>query len=304
MVKGKKKKGGETPDHVPEQSEEPLPPAREKSDEEFLEKYTGENSQAIWFRNIIRAQSKHVMQETIAQEIQKATSDIQLQLKQALDMIEDLKSENQKRKKQIERTEFMPHKKDEKIKELLVKIDKIEQGQNNSSIQIVGLPESEDDTKALIKLSKNKLGVNLKVTDIGQVTRLGKQQKTEKLRNVVVEFKNESARNEVYKQRKKLITCKDPKRNIYLNDKLTDHRQNMLYSARKLVKSHKIFAAWSQAGNVLVRKTENAKITQVHNHEDLRNIVHEETVSNRTSDSASSTLTHLSDYSFQYDSDI
>ncbi len=185
-----------------------------------------------------------------------------------------------------------------------MKIDKIEQGQNHSSIQIVGLPESEDDTKALVKLSKNKLGVKLKMSDIGQVTRLGKQQKTEKPRNVVVEFKSESTRNEIYKERKKLITCKDPRRNIYLNDKLTDHRQNMLYSARKLVKSRKIFAAWSQAGNVLVRKSENAKITQVHNHNDLRNIVHEEAVSNRTDDSASSTLTHLSDYSFQYDSDM
>ncbi len=120
MAKGKKKKGGETPDHVPEQSEEPMPPAQEKTDKEFLEKYTGENSQAIGFRNIIRAQSKYVMEETIAQEIQKATSSIQLQLKQAMDTIEDLKSENQKRDKRIEKMEFMLQNKYEKIEELLV----------------------------------------------------------------------------------------------------------------------------------------------------------------------------------------
>ncbi len=202
MPKGKKKKDGETSNYVREQSEEPLSPVQEKSDDEFLQKYTGENSQAIWFRNIIRAQSKHVMEETIAQEVQDATNNIQLQLKQALDMIENLKSEDQKRKRRIERLEFMLHKKDQKIEELRVKVDQIEQGQHNSSIQIVGLPESEDDTKALIKLSKDKLGVKLKMSDIGQVTRLGKKQKTEKPRNVVVEFNSKSVRNEVYKQRK------------------------------------------------------------------------------------------------------
>ncbi len=190
------------------------------------------------------------------------------------------------------------------LRELKVKMDSFEQDQNKASIQIVGLPENEDDVKTFMKLSKEKLGVKLKSGDITNMNRLGKIQKTGKSRSVVVKFKSESTRKLVYEQRKKLITSKDPNRNIYINDKLTEHRQNVLYASRKLVKAHKIFAAWSQAGNVLIRKTEGSKIIQVDDHENLRNVVEDQSLQSVTEEDNSETITHLSDYSFEYDSDM
>ncbi len=303
MPKSKKKTERETPDHP----EEPLPPAREKSDEEFLRKYSGENTQAMWFRDIIRAQAKQVMKETLAEEVQKAISVIQLQLNQALDKIEDLKSESQKQKRRMERMEFELYKKDEKIDELLVKFDSLEQSQYQQSVQIVGFPENDNDIKAVVKLAKDKCSVKLKSTDI-KCTRMGKSKKSEMPRNLIVEFKDQATRNQVYEQRKKLLTNSNPKRNVYINDKLTDHRQHVLYGARKYVKSKRLFAAWSQGGNILARKTERSKITQIHNHNELRKLVDDiPSISSQPEENKSDQsglLSHLSDYDFSYDSDM
>ncbi len=235
MPKSKKKSERETPDHP----EEPLPPACEKSDEEFLRKYSGENTQAMWFRDIIRAQAKQV--------------------------------------------------------------------QYQSSVQIVGFPENDNDIKAVVKLAKDKCNVKLKSTDI-KCTRMGKPKKSEMPRNLIVEFKDQATRNQVYEQRKKLLTNSNPKRNVYINDKLTDHRQHVLYGARKYVKSKRLFAAWSQGGNILARKTERSKITQIHNHNELRKLVDDiPSISSQREENKSyqsELLSHLSDYNFSYDSDM
>ncbi len=157
MAKGKKKKGGETPDTLTEQSEEPLPPAQEKSDEEFLQKYSGENSQAMWFRNIIRAQAKHVMEEAIADEVQKATGNIKQLLpefesqilqnvnkkfQETSKIIEELQTENKKLRRSVEKLQFHLNQKDEKMAELAIKLDSIEQREFTNDVQIVGIEES------------------------------------------------------------------------------------------------------------------------------------------------------------------
>ena len=92
--------------------------------------------------------------------------------------------------------------------------------------------------------------------------------------------------------------------NIYLNDRLTEHRQNVLYAARKLVKAQKIFAAWSQSGNILIRKTENSRIIQVEDHDNLRKIIDDQLLASSGGGSYSETISHLSDYSYDYESDM
>ena len=129
-------------------------------------------------------------------------------------------------------------------------------------------------------------------------------QRNGRSRTTLVEFTNESTQNLVYKERKKLITSTDPKSNIYMNDRLTEHRQNVLYAARKLVKAGKIFAAWSQSGNILIRKTENSKIIQVDDHDNLRKIIDDQLLASTEERSYSETISHLSDYSYDYESDI
>ncbi len=141
-----------------------------------------------------------------------------------------------------------------------------------TSVQIVGLPENnkeEEDTKKIVKLANDKLKMKLKKQDLSEVYRLGK--KTEgKTRDIIVKFAEKKARDQFYLQRKKTSPHKDSQKNIYINDQLTNLRKGLFYQARKLLKSHKLHAAWTQNGNVLVRKSEGGSVVQILNYEDLR----------------------------------
>ncbi len=333
MVKGKKKKGGEPSEHPTAEQVEPRSPVQEElTDEEFLQKYTGENNQAIWFRNIIRAQAKHVMKEAITQEVCKATENIELQLKEALSMtenltktladfkestkqkiaglceeIEALKQDNVKKQRRIEKLEFHHSQQQSKTTCLESKMDDFEQQSYDTHLQVVGLPESDEnqcDTKKFMKLCKDKLGVKIKASDIEETTRLGRKKNDGKARHLLVKLKTQDIKDKVQKDRSKLVTHAAGASNIYLNDRLTKYRQNLLFAARKLVKDKKLFSAWSQRGNVLVRKTDKSKILQVHDHNELMEIKLSFQNTKNPSEDSVSMISHLSDYDFSYDSDL
>ena len=95
----------------------------------------------------------------------------------------------------------------------------------------------------------------------------------------------------------------------YINDRLTQHRQHLLYAARKLVKSKKLFVAWAQRGNILIRKREDSRIIEVKDHADLREFTtsQEDEEYQEKSDSSindNSVMSHLSDYEYYVDSDV
>ncbi len=285
---------------------------------EFLQKYTGENNQAIWFRNIIRAQSKHVMQESIAEEVQKCTTKINDQLKQALDMIEELKSEvdtlkleNTKKQRHIDRLEHENSKRHSENHDLKLQLDRFEQDKYEQCIQVVGLEESndeKDDIKQLVKVVNKKTGVKIKSSDITELNRMGKKN-INKARNIIVKLKDKPLREKLYEERKKLITPGNPAKSVYINDCLTKHRQQLLYTARQLVKRKKLFAAWSQHGNILVRKEEDSEIIHIKDNGDLMVLKaveaeHDEVQRTSQSVESDSVVSHLSDYDFYYDSDL
>ncbi len=326
MPRGKKEKPEPVAEPEQESDEAEAEPEQNNLNNPNIEEYLPK-PQTEWFHMVIKAQVKRVIEDSMIEQQRKFTEQLDHFKKSIFDEIQELKETSLKNiekvcknkteeleaevnklksteKKERFKLEATFHEKQQKVRELKLKMDSFEQSQHKSSIQIVGLPESEDDTKTIMKLSKEKLGVKLKTVDIKETTRLGKVQKTGKPRNIVVSFTSESSRNLVYKERKKLITSNDPMRNIYINDRLTEHRQNVLYAARKLVKSHRIFAAWSQGGNILVRKTESSSIIQVDDHESLRKIVDDQLSTSTDKEIMSETLTHLSDYSFEYDSDM
>ena len=122
--------------------------------------------------------------------------------------------------------------------------------------------------------------------------------------------KDKETRQKIYNERKKLAINGNPRKSVYLKDALTQHRQELLYAARQLVKQKRLYAAWSQAGNILVRKTEDSSIIHVHDHNDLMILKADETEhvededSSRQPEETSSELTHLSGYSYYFDSDI
>ncbi len=95
-------------------------------------------------------------------------------------------------------------------------MDKLQQERYENSLQLVGLPESQSDTediKQVIKLSKEKLGIKLKSSDLQEVTRLGKKNRS-KPRNLTLKFRDKSVRNNMYERQKKTMTNSDPSKNI------------------------------------------------------------------------------------------
>ncbi len=202
------------------------------------------------------------------------------QLKSAVQEIEQVAMESKKLKRRIEKIEFKTSSKLPKdITELSTKFDEFEQMQYCKNVQIVGLPETEngnkdEDKQKIVKIARDTFGMNLKLSDIETTHRMGKRKlnstaQSKKHRDVIVKFVKKSTRDQFYENRKLTITNEDPKLNIYVNDHLTQRRQHLLYVARKLYKAKKVHAAWSQAGNILIRKMEDGPVTQIKSHDDL-----------------------------------
>ncbi len=333
MAKGKQKKQNVTKDipttkkgkqASPIQEEVPgvSSPADDDSEPEFdnIEKTLEESlsyESLTWMRHVIRVQAKEVVKTILKQEQNNASIDVTNQLDELKKTLEDiqqevgvLRSENMKQRRQIERLEHLNFEKQSSINKLKTKIDELDQDRHALSMQIVGLAENKDesdDIKQLTKVLKDKAGVKIKQSDVTEMKRLGKRN-DEKTRNVIVKFKDKDTRHRIFSERKKLITQGNPSKSVYLNDSLTQHRQQLLCAARRLVKARKLYAAWSQNGNILVRKQETSKIIQVYDNEDLMVIKMDETDQDQELEDLSrevtTTVSHLSDYSYYCDSDV
>ncbi len=331
MGKSKRKNSPPTTEPTPSTQEKEGAPDDDKSESEFaaveksLEQSLSHDS-LTWMRHVIRVQAAEVTKDIIRQErekkspleanriemLSKQMDDLKKKLNDTQQEVDGLKAENVRRKREIERLEFTNSKKQAMIDDLRIKLDEIQQDKHEHSVQIVGFPENKsetDDIKNLTKVFKEKAGVKIKPTDIIEMRRRGKQNE-KKTRNVILKFRDKATRQKIYNERKKLIIDGNPKKSVYVNDSLTQHRQELLYAARQLVKQKRLFAAWSQAGNILVRKTEDSSILQVRDHSDLTILKTGETEhvededSSRQPEETSSEMTHLSGYSYYCDSDI
>ncbi len=260
--------------------------------EEYLPNY-----QAEWFSMVIKAQvKKHIPEflqqqqldlekmfekkwESMQQENSKLHIEIEEKLKLAFSKenavvkkrLDEVEEDNRKKQRRIERLEYMINQRDAKIKELKMSIDELEQQHYMKEVQIVGIQESEsdeEDLKRFLNMAKAKMGQKLKKTDVEHIHRLGKKSE-KKSRDVIIKFKEKTVRDTFYQNRKKLIIKNDTKNSIYVNDHLTHYRKGLLYSARQLCKAKKVTAAWSQQGNILVRKSDNDSIKQIKSYEDL-----------------------------------
>ncbi len=263
-----------------------------------------------WLLNIIRIHAKKMAKELL--EEYKSTEF--LQLREELNTlkrnyrkdIDELTKRDQMKSRQIERLQQDLHLKDTKLQEMLIKVDLIEQEQYGNEVQLVGLPELQedvDDVTQVLQLAEEKMGLNIPESEITDTIRLGKRK--HKPRDLLVKFKTKQMRETFYDQRKKTASSKKISQNVYINDRLTRHRKELFYSARHLFKRNKIAAAWTQQGNVLIRAKVNDPPKQVFSLKDLHEFTMESVLQNSDSecgeimeDSASVTTHTISDYDF------
>ncbi len=303
---------------------------RENANNENIDEYLP-NYQAEWFSMVIKNQVKRHIPEYLRQQqldlekvieekyesMQQQNNALRKEIEEALNKelaalkkrLEEVEEDNSKKQRRLERLEYTISQKDAKINELKTTIDQLEQKHYMREVQIVGIPESineEDDMKKVLNLAKTKMGQKLKKSDVEHIHRLGKKSE-KKTRDVIVKFNEKTVRDAFYQNRKKLIMKNDSRNSIYVNDHLTCYRKGLLYSARQLCKAKKISAAWSQHGNVHVRRSENDSVKQINSHDDLS--VYNRTFTNssydddnlptrESTDDSGDMLSHLSDFSY------
>ena len=219
--------------------------------------------------------------------------------------VEALQQNDAKKSRMIERLQYENSVKEEKIQELMTKVDSFEQNQYEKDVQLVGLSESadeEDDIKQVQKLAHKTMGMKINVTEVEEIIRLGKKSDN-KARDTIIRFKSKKTRDTFYSNRKKSAASENIKENVYVNDRLTSYRKNIFYAARQLFKQKRVTAAWTQHGNVLVRKTPNDGPKQIHSHKDLEEFRVTEMLQTRDAQDNDSIVTHISDYDFSELSD-
>ncbi len=99
--------------------------------------------------------------------------------------------------------------------------------------------------------------MNIKQSDIIEMYRVGKPNEKKKHRDTIITFRKKTTRDMFYQNRKNITRKQDQENQVYINELLTKHRANIFFGLRTLMKEKQIHAAWSQKGNILIRKTES-----------------------------------------------
>lgn len=141
-----------------------------------------------------------------------------------------------------------------KIGSLETALDNAEQYSRRNCLIITGVPETtEGNTDDYVCNLARAIDVDLSVDDIDRSHRLGKPRTgpEQKPRDIIVKFVSYRKRASFYKAR--ILTKSRGYRGVYINEHLTKTRGNLLYEARRRVKSKQLKSAWSSDGVVMVK---------------------------------------------------
>lgn len=131
--------------------------------------------------------------------------------------------------------------------------EQTEQYSRRNNLRITGCGETDNEnTDDIILKMAADIGSDIQLGDIDRSHRVGKPgSHRTRPREVIVKFTSYRARQKLYKMRTAL---KDSGyAGIFLNEDLTKYRSQLLYEARKIVKSENAKGAWSSDGNILIK---------------------------------------------------
>ncbi len=220
---------------------------------------------------------KKLIKEQCEESLKSCNETLQDEIKSRNAQIEALKKENLKMTRSLDKMKFHLNCKDAKLEEMKLKLDQVEQNQYDRNVRVVGMPEQKDeinDLESIQKMAKTAFAMNVEKNDVVEVYRLGKVTERKKIRDLIVKFRKKSTRDQFYNSRKRLMH-KEEQPNVFINDHLTEHRANIFFEARRLVKVRKLHSAWTQKGNILVRREESDKPKQIRSHEQLAETIGE-----------------------------
>ena len=151
-----------------------------------------------------------------------------------------------------------------KVSTLQYQADSLEQYTRRNSLRIDGIPESggENVYDVVLELFNEQLKTERKITrdDIDRAHRLSGKPSDGSCRTILVKFVSYQTRQLIFKAKKKLRVIQDHR--VYINEDLTQIRQELLYNARKLKRMNKISDCWTYDGRVLVR-TKDGRVVSI-----------------------------------------
>ncbi len=236
--------------------------------EEKFEDLQEEMIEQVEFRVTVQCEG---MEETI-NNLKKEISDLKAERETVNTTVENLRMIMKKKDREIEKLLWENQCRAEEMENLKIKQDQLEQQKYEKNVRIVGMPDPEcsveEEKENVVRFAKETLKLKLKTTDISEVQRMGKKTDRKPSRDLIVKFKKKETRNIFYKERKKPFENGLQSR-VYINEHLTSYRSNLFFAARKLVKSRKLHSAWSQHGNILIRRDESDNPKQINTHKEL-----------------------------------
>ncbi len=228
-----------------------------------------------WMRHVIRVQAEDVLRtkldRVILNEVNKYMEENLTKVVQSFELkTKGLEETIVKLNRALCGVNKDLAKKNAEIEKLKSHFDTTDQKQRETRVRVTGVDEENEENlqKKVVKIAKNKLGMKIKEEDLQEVYRAGKK-KTNKTRDIVIQFTKKCTRDVYLQHRKKIPRTPDPKARMYINEDLTEYRQKLLFDARQVAKNGKIKGAWSQHGNIMILKKEGGPTT-VRDYNELR----------------------------------
>ena len=138
--------------------------------------------------------------------------------------------------------------------------DRREQYTRRPNLRISGIPENTNEvTNDLVIAIIKKFGFdNIGVSDLERSHRPGQKiddRGRPRRRTIIVRFRSEAVRDDVYRSRTKLMNHSQHHRDeqVYINEDITSKRASLAYKDRSLKKENKINDCWTYTGRVLVK---------------------------------------------------
>jgi regulator of replication initiation timing len=153
------------------------------------------------------------------------------------------------------------------VSQLKLAADSSEQYSRRNNLRITGIPETNDEnTDEIILNTCKKIDVNMNLSEIDRSHRVGRPNQSGGPRAIIVKFVS-------YRSRQKMYTARSVLNNrglkgTFINEDLTKQRSFAFYTARTLVRKHKIIGCWTADGVILV-KDKDERIHRITNSSDL-----------------------------------
>lgn len=181
--------------------------------------------------------------------------------------LKNIKSENQKIVTENKRLS-------EEVDLLKSKIDEIEQNNLGISVDITGIPKTQNENcKLIVEEISKKTNTTIDVIEAYRINSSISKRSLIVAKLATLEMRKNLIRNV---KSNKLTADKMnngwPKENIYINERLTKLRRTLFYQTKVAATTKEYKFVWLSNGDILVRKNENSKIVRIKSSQDINNL--------------------------------